>query len=404
LNVFYYLTYEGAVDIDAITDPVQKAATIAQINNFGQTPRQLFDKPHPKRTAPTFLQPFYLHVPIYAMIAKEIGEPVGHIRTSGDKLYTLGFHKVPLPPNYNRHIAWNLPDGSVRLWQGDKLVHILENTHNNKITCMATSEDGKICVSGGLDTVVCVYHVRAKNFQLTKRLCGHTKAVTCVAVSRPYSIIVSGSEDHTCIIWDLNSLAYVRQLSGHHDSPVTTAAVHEVTGEILTCSANTVNVWSINGDLLLSAKTSQNPLDFITCCVWSKGPEWVYENVLITGHKDGKIKVWACTPSRKLSSSNSAILAPPTPTLSHTSHTPTPTIMSMTQKTQLTNGLHTSAITSLSLSTESQRLYSGDAEGRIVCWAESDLSTKPSRTLPMFNPTDLIHILKKRGGDDQLVP
>jgi hypothetical protein len=70
--VYYYLTYEGAVDIDAITDPVQKAATIAQINNFGQTPRQLFDKPHPKRVPPTYLQPFYLHIPIYAMIAKGI--------------------------------------------------------------------------------------------------------------------------------------------------------------------------------------------------------------------------------------------------------------------------------------------------------------------------------------------
>lgn len=41
--MFYYLTYEGAVDIDAILDPVQKAATIAQIDNFGQTPRQIFD-------------------------------------------------------------------------------------------------------------------------------------------------------------------------------------------------------------------------------------------------------------------------------------------------------------------------------------------------------------------------
>ena len=45
-------------------------------------------------------------------------------------------------------------------------------------------------------------------------------------------MIVSGSEDHTCIIWDLNTLNYVRQLSGHHDTPVTTAAVHEVTGEV----------------------------------------------------------------------------------------------------------------------------------------------------------------------------
>ena len=48
-NVFHPLTYEGAVNVDDIQDPVQKAASIAQINSFGQTPTQLFTKPHPKR-------------------------------------------------------------------------------------------------------------------------------------------------------------------------------------------------------------------------------------------------------------------------------------------------------------------------------------------------------------------
>ena len=48
-NVFYYLTYEGSVDIDEINDPILKKSTITQISNFGQTPSQLFRKPHPKR-------------------------------------------------------------------------------------------------------------------------------------------------------------------------------------------------------------------------------------------------------------------------------------------------------------------------------------------------------------------
>lgn len=49
MNLFYYLTYEGAVDIDKIVDPVERQGIIDQINNFGQTPTQLFKKPHPKR-------------------------------------------------------------------------------------------------------------------------------------------------------------------------------------------------------------------------------------------------------------------------------------------------------------------------------------------------------------------
>ncbi|KAJ3031276.1 UNVERIFIED_CONTAM: Neurobeachin-like protein 2 [Siphonaria sp. JEL0065] len=48
-NVFYYLTYEGAINIDQIQDPIERRSIEDQINNFGQTPMQLFKKPHPKR-------------------------------------------------------------------------------------------------------------------------------------------------------------------------------------------------------------------------------------------------------------------------------------------------------------------------------------------------------------------
>ena len=47
--VFHYLTYEGAVDLDAISDPMERVAITLQINEFGQTPRQLFKRPHPPK-------------------------------------------------------------------------------------------------------------------------------------------------------------------------------------------------------------------------------------------------------------------------------------------------------------------------------------------------------------------
>jgi hypothetical protein len=49
LNVFMYCTYEGAIDTDAITDPVERRATEDMISNFGQTPSQLLKEPHIKR-------------------------------------------------------------------------------------------------------------------------------------------------------------------------------------------------------------------------------------------------------------------------------------------------------------------------------------------------------------------
>ncbi|KAL9252927.1 BEACH domain-containing protein [Drosera capensis] len=51
-NIFYYLTYEGAVDLDCIEDELQQSAMADQIANFGQTPIQLFRKKHPRRGPP----------------------------------------------------------------------------------------------------------------------------------------------------------------------------------------------------------------------------------------------------------------------------------------------------------------------------------------------------------------
>jgi hypothetical protein len=48
-NVFYYLTYENAIDIEAIDDHLQKEAAKAQVTHFGQTPSQLLNKEHPRR-------------------------------------------------------------------------------------------------------------------------------------------------------------------------------------------------------------------------------------------------------------------------------------------------------------------------------------------------------------------
>uniref|UniRef100_A0A5K3EFK5 BEACH domain-containing protein n=2 Tax=Mesocestoides corti TaxID=53468 RepID=A0A5K3EFK5_MESCO len=46
LNFYYYLTYEGAVDLNDVTDPVERASIEGMIKHFGQTPCQLLKVPH----------------------------------------------------------------------------------------------------------------------------------------------------------------------------------------------------------------------------------------------------------------------------------------------------------------------------------------------------------------------
>ncbi|KAJ2902270.1 hypothetical protein GGI21_004578, partial [Coemansia aciculifera] len=66
-NVFYYLTYEGAVNLDAIQDPVERASVESQIHYFGQTPTQLFTTPHPARHS-------HLPAPLYTPLTSAAGK------------------------------------------------------------------------------------------------------------------------------------------------------------------------------------------------------------------------------------------------------------------------------------------------------------------------------------------
>ena len=51
-NIFHHLSYEGAVDLDKISDEVDRQAAESHIQNFGQTPSQLIVKePHLARYA-----------------------------------------------------------------------------------------------------------------------------------------------------------------------------------------------------------------------------------------------------------------------------------------------------------------------------------------------------------------
>lgn len=46
-NVFHHLTYEGAVDVESMTNKQHRAALESQINEFGQCPRYAHYSPLP---------------------------------------------------------------------------------------------------------------------------------------------------------------------------------------------------------------------------------------------------------------------------------------------------------------------------------------------------------------------
>ncbi|KAK4826633.1 hypothetical protein QYF61_010561 [Mycteria americana] len=73
LNVFYYCTYEGAVDLDAIADETQRKALEGIISNFGQTPCQLLKVAH--TPPPPKNSPFWGATPLLMGSLTPLQEP-----------------------------------------------------------------------------------------------------------------------------------------------------------------------------------------------------------------------------------------------------------------------------------------------------------------------------------------
>lgn len=185
LNVFHHVSYEGAVDLDSITDIVEKTATIGIINNFGQTPRQLFKKPHPARS-PTITDSmvlghyifqenldklvqsflplrgtFFIYLLLYYTIVLisiftivDIKQQIESIDLYNEKLGVTSCQQLLMPPDGLRYIEWGFSDNSLRLFstESGKLLNIFENMHVGFIST-ACFPDSRTLVTGGTDNV-----------------------------------------------------------------------------------------------------------------------------------------------------------------------------------------------------------------------------------------------------------
>ncbi|KAE8692066.1 transmembrane emp24 domain-containing protein p24beta3-like [Hibiscus syriacus] len=382
VNVFYHYTYEGSVDIDSVSDPSMKASILAQINHFGQTPKQLFLKPHVKRRTDRKLPPHPLKHSAF-LVPHEIrksSSSITQIVTFNEKILVAGKNTLLKPRTHTKYVAWGFSDRSLRFmsYDQDRLLSTHENLHGgNQIQCAGVSHDGHILVTGADDGLVSVWRIsedgpRAlRRLLLEKVLCGHTAKITCLRVCQPYMLFVSGSDDCTVILWDLSSLVFVRQLP-EFPAPVSAVYVNDLSGEIVTAAGILLAVWSINGDCLAVISTSQLPSDCIlsvTSCTFS---DWQDTNWYVTGHQSGAIKVWHmvhCTDQDKtagksnISGTGGLDLDKP------------PEYRLVLQKVLK---FHKHPVTALHLVSDLKQLLSGDSSGHLLSWMLPDESLKSS--------------------------
>jgi len=225
-NVFFYLTYAGAVNPDKIKDESLRAATLSQIYHFGQTPNQLFDLPHLSRmsraecSVPELILPFKLprkYKPIEIKDFRSDNPEVIQITRDGSLMVTvtrdreLMLFDMPQvnvsssPQHYNRAaIAARTSDESVL--HSAKSPYVMSQSWQmaNLSNAIALSSNGCYCFTGGyVDGTI-----KGHDLTTNEVLCsipgfqnGHADYITIITLGQDQTTLITGANDGTVVQW-----------------------------------------------------------------------------------------------------------------------------------------------------------------------------------------------------------
>ncbi|WFD27181.1 beige protein-like 1 [Malassezia nana] len=294
-NVFHPMSYSHAVDLEDIDSAIERQAAAQVVHNFGQTPAQLFTRPHPPRLPAAPVAPWHAEADLlqYPELLLQSRGPVVQVagavyRIGGPPgaLYASTRERVLLP-EAPWTLSYGYEDNSVRFSTMEgKLVAMLEHAAVGRVTCLEVLRDQVLL--GSDDGMVHIYSLQLPmpHMDMCAALSGHTAAVLCMAVSSSWSVAVTGSQDDTVLVWDLNRHRLVRQLEGP-DQPVEHVAIDEKKGWVAATAGTSVWIWSINGVLLVQQSTRSATSHPVTSLSWVARDVHVGKlGVLATGHRD----------------------------------------------------------------------------------------------------------------------
>lgn len=314
-NVFHHLSYEGAIDLSTISDADERKAVVSTIHNFGNTPRQLFQKPHPSRqprllpkathrlfapdlhiedAASTLVQSVVPAVSDFGQAVDRISAPPSHAAPDRVHVGGSGTHQLPQQPRLE--ICYADCTGVLRLQErgSAKLIAAVEGGHTARISAACFIDPSRL-VTTSVDGTVAVWKIslgsKAKSdtnefHRVQVMRTGHRSPICSLAVSSAYAIAVSGDEAGRAMLWDMNRYHALRHLD--NDEAVSAVAISDTTGDIATCSGNVLRLWDVNGRPLAVGRTG-TATQAVSAVAWSLSE---VVPLVATGHVGGRISLW----------------------------------------------------------------------------------------------------------------
>uniref|UniRef100_A0A8C0G6B5 Neutral sphingomyelinase activation associated factor n=1 Tax=Chelonoidis abingdonii TaxID=106734 RepID=A0A8C0G6B5_CHEAB len=273
-NVFHPLTYEGGVDLNSIMDPNEKVALLTQILEFGQTPKQLFTTPHPRRIIPKFKS----------------------LRTSS---HNVSIDESPVSPS--EESFEDLTEESITLaWNNIAKLKLDEQhkIHKEEITGIAVSCNGSSVFTTSQDSTLKMFSKESKMLQRSVSF-SNMALSSCLILPGDATVISSSWDNHIYFY----SVAFGRRqdtLMGHDDA-VSKICWHD--NRLYSASwDSTVKVWHCVPAEVLGTKRHQ--FELLAELEHDVSVNTINLNaanaMLVSGTKEGTISIWDVTTATML--------------------------------------------------------------------------------------------------------
>ncbi|KAG7741591.1 hypothetical protein KL923_000846 [Ogataea haglerorum] len=311
LNVFHHLSYQGSADLDKIQDERERNVIVNIIHNFGQTPIQVFHKPHPRKQVHT------------------------KVKFDPTKLFELPLSIIDAPFNIDTiefdfvKMEWRARDRFTRGSQHLKLQlvgrnsvlmnHVVfENVRTSMISALEILNLDEF-VAGFEDGTLQIYRLTSNKLTSLRNaqkmnvresaetswvrgseeviqlgvLRGHRSRVLQVRVNTFYSVLLSYSEDGTVKLWDLLQRKHMRDIT-ENGKLIEISNQHALIAVV--DRKNILRLETINGLLLLEQPLHEECLSItfgeanLNHSPSIEHHQWNHHSILALGFR-GKIKL-----------------------------------------------------------------------------------------------------------------
>ncbi|XP_076336883.1 protein FAN-like isoform X2 [Tachypleus tridentatus] len=274
-NVFYYLTYEGSVDLDSIKDLNEKYCLEVQIMEFGQIPKQIFVQPHPRRHS------LSISVPLIEKSCLNSGkafseELVSDKRDSNDEDSQRKLRTNTIGQQ------WSSSMSSLELIAEHKL-------HKDAVTAVCISKDSKSVFSVSLDSLLKMYSLEEKR-QLRSINISHMALSSCYLMEDGKTIVV-GSWDNYVYKYNIEYGKVLENTMAHDDAVTDICWNNDIL--VTASSDSSAKVWHYGPHQSLRTHSTADllaELDHeagVSCVALDRN-----NTLLVSGTTDGHINIW----------------------------------------------------------------------------------------------------------------